>query len=100
MKEINLVRRITICDSRLKREENDPFLKQIVTGDEKWIAYNNVKRKRSWFRQDEPGHSTAKTDIHEKKVMLCMVGLEGNCIFQGAIKQPNHQFRRVLSSVG
>ena len=28
--------------------ENVLFLKQIVTGDEKWILYNNVEQKRLW----------------------------------------------------
>ena len=45
--ERNLCRRIDVCDSLLKRHENDPFLKRIITGDEKWVVYNNVKRKRS-----------------------------------------------------
>ncbi|XP_026826501.1 histone-lysine N-methyltransferase SETMAR-like [Ooceraea biroi] len=45
--EKNLMDRISICDSLLKRNENNPFLKQIVTGDEKWIVYKNVERKRS-----------------------------------------------------
>ncbi|KAK6042414.1 hypothetical protein COOONC_20081, partial [Cooperia oncophora] len=31
-----------------KRNENDPFLKRLITGDEKWVAYNNFKRKRAW----------------------------------------------------
>ncbi|GFX36017.1 hypothetical protein TNCV_4215391 [Trichonephila clavipes] len=31
----NLYRRIDICDSLLKRPENDPFLKRIITEDEK-----------------------------------------------------------------
>ncbi|EZA46787.1 Histone-lysine N-methyltransferase SETMAR, partial [Ooceraea biroi] len=47
LKEIHLTERIDICDSLLKREENDPFLKRMITGDEKSIVYNNVKRKRS-----------------------------------------------------
>lgn len=42
LKEIYLIRRITICDSLLKRKENDPFFKRIITGDGKWIVYNNV----------------------------------------------------------
>ncbi|XP_026825440.1 histone-lysine N-methyltransferase SETMAR-like, partial [Ooceraea biroi] len=62
LKEIDLIRRITICDSLLKRKENEPFLKRIITGDEKWIVYDNVKRKRSWSRQDEPAQSTSKAD--------------------------------------
>ena len=45
--EKNLMDRISICDSLYKRNEETPFLKQIVMGDEKWIIYNNVERKRS-----------------------------------------------------
>ena len=48
LSEKNLLDRISACDSLLKRNENVLFLKQIVMGDEKWILYNNVERKRSW----------------------------------------------------
>lgn len=68
--ERNLCRRIDIYDLLLKRQENDPFLKRIITGDEKWVVYNNVKRKRSWSKKDKPAQSTLKADIHQKKVML------------------------------
>ncbi|XP_017795708.1 PREDICTED: histone-lysine N-methyltransferase SETMAR-like [Habropoda laboriosa] len=68
--ERNLCRRVDACDSLLKRQENDPFLKRIITGDEKWVVYNNVKRKRSWSRKDEPAQSVSKANIHQKKVML------------------------------
>ena len=36
MNEIQLTKRISICDSLLKRNETDPFLKRIIRGDEKW----------------------------------------------------------------
>ena len=39
---------ISACNSLLKCNENVLFLKQIVTGDEKWTLYNNVEWKRSW----------------------------------------------------
>lgn len=68
--ERNLCVRVDVCDLLLKRQENDPFLKRIITGDEKWVVYNNVKRKRSWSKKDEPAQSTSKADIHQKKVML------------------------------
>ncbi|XP_046836319.1 histone-lysine N-methyltransferase SETMAR-like [Vespa crabro] len=32
----NLCRRVDVCDLLLKRHENDPFLKRIINGDEKW----------------------------------------------------------------
>ena len=49
LKEIHLTNRINACDMHLKRNEFDTFLKRIITGDEKWIVYNNVNRKR-WSR--------------------------------------------------
>ncbi|GIX97894.1 hypothetical protein CDAR_435811 [Caerostris darwini] len=38
---------INICDSPLKCNEIYPFLKRLIAGDEKWIVYNDVNRKRS-----------------------------------------------------
>ena len=67
--ERNLCYRIDVCDSLLKRHENDSFLKRIITGDGKWVVCNNVKRKRSWSKKDEPAQTTTKADIHQKKVM-------------------------------
>lgn len=70
LKEVHLTARINICDMLIKREENDPFLKRMVTGDEKWIVYNNVVRKRSWCQGDELPKTSSQADIHQKKVML------------------------------
>ena len=70
MNEIQLTKRISIRDSPLKRNETDPFLKRIITGDEKWVIYDNIMRKRSWSNRDEPAQSTSKADIHQMKVML------------------------------
>jgi len=43
-----------------------------VTGDEKWIIYNNVERKRSWGKRNAPPLATPKPGLHSKKVMLCV----------------------------
>ena len=48
LNEIQLTKRISICDLLLKRNETDLFSKRIITGDEKWVVYDNVVRKRSW----------------------------------------------------
>ena len=48
LREKNLLDHISACNSLLKCNENVPFLKQIVTGDVKWILYNNVEQRRSW----------------------------------------------------
>ena len=68
----NLLNHISACDSLLKRNENVLFFKQIVTGDEKWTLYNNVKRKRSWGKWNDPPPTTPKAGFHPKKVMLCI----------------------------
>ncbi|KAF7380285.1 hypothetical protein HZH66_014640 [Vespula vulgaris] len=70
LKEIHLTQRISICDSLLKRNEIVPFLKRLITGEEKWIVYNNVNRRRSWVMQGEPTQMIPKTEIHQKKIML------------------------------
>ena len=54
--EFHLKQRISICDSLLKRNEIDSFLKRLIIGDEKWIAYT--------------AQTTPKAEIHQKKIML------------------------------
>ena len=70
LSEKNLMDRMAISNSLLKRNEEAPFLKRLVTGDEKWIVYNNVVRKRSWSKPGEPPATTPKDGLHPNKVML------------------------------
>ena len=46
MKEIHLTKRINACDLHLKRNELDPFLKRIITGDE-IFKHDNATRHTS-----------------------------------------------------
>ena len=64
----NLLDCTSSCNSLLKRNENVLFLKQIVTGNEKWVLYNNVEWKRSWDKRNEPPPTTPKASLHPKKV--------------------------------
>lgn len=64
--------RLTICKSLLSRHQNASFLDRIVTGDEKWVAYDNPKRKRQWLSRGEAPISTAKSNFRGKKVLLCV----------------------------
>ena len=56
----------------LERHKKKSFLHRIVTGDEKWIHYDNPKRKKSYVKPDQPAKSTAMSNIHGAKVMLCI----------------------------
>ena len=38
----NKMDRISIYEALAKRNEIDPFLKRMVTGDGKWITYDNI----------------------------------------------------------
>ena len=70
--------RINICDTLLKQNEIEPFLKKMITGDEKRITYDNPTRKRSWIKKGEKAQAIAKSGLTRKKMMLRVVGLEGN----------------------
>ena len=49
------------------------FLLRIVTGDKKWIYFDNPKRKNSWVDPGQPSASQPVRDIHGKKV-CCVFG--------------------------
>ena len=60
---------ITAYNSLLKYKEYVPFLKQIVTDNEKWILYNNMEQTRSWDKWSL-APTTPKDGLYPKKVML------------------------------
>lgn len=64
--------RLTICTSLLSRYENESFLDRIITGDEKWVLYDNPKRKRQWLSAGEAPMPTVKMDFRRKKILLCV----------------------------
>ncbi|KAL9922417.1 histone-lysine N-methyltransferase SETMAR-like [Glossina fuscipes fuscipes] len=66
----NLIDRISISESLLKRNEIDPFLERLITGDQKWITYDNKKRKRSWSKMNETVQTAAEAQLVPRKVLL------------------------------
>mgnify|MGYP003334104996 CR=1 FL=1 len=72
LKARDVERRFFVCEQLLQRQKRKGFLHRIVTGDEKWIRYDNRKRKKSWGL---PGHTTLSSprpNIHGSKLMLCI----------------------------
>ena len=64
--------RKTICEMLLQRFERKYFLHRIVTGDDKWIYFENLKRKKSWLSPGEVGLSTPRPNRFGRKTMLCV----------------------------
>ncbi|KAG5321876.1 MOS1T transposase, partial [Pseudoatta argentina] len=48
LKRRNVERRFSICEMLLVRHKQKGFLHRTVTGDEKWIHYDNPKKRKSW----------------------------------------------------
>ena len=70
--ERNRLERSTACMSLLARNKHEPFLKHLVTGDEKWILYENPERKRSWSQRNQLPQRCAKPGLHPRKALLCV----------------------------
>ncbi|GBP43968.1 Mariner Mos1 transposase [Eumeta japonica] len=78
--ERNLMNRVLTCDYILKCNETEPFLKRLITGDEKWIAYDKNLQKRSWLKGNQTLQTIAKSRLTHNKLMLCVRwygGLQG-----------------------
>jgi len=69
-------RRFFICEQLIQRQQKKSFLHRIVTGDEKWIFYDNPKKKKYYAKPDQSlpsiSISTPRPNIHGSKIMLCI----------------------------
>ncbi len=70
--EHSLGQRMNTCLSLLARQQKKNFLWKIVTGNEKYIFYDNPKCKKSWVDPGQTSTSTLKQNIHLKKSLLCI----------------------------
>ncbi|GFW35033.1 histone-lysine N-methyltransferase SETMAR [Trichonephila clavipes] len=68
----NMMDRTSICETLPKRNEINPFLKRMVNGDEKWVLYYNIVRKRSWSKCGEAAQTVAKPGLKAVMDLLCI----------------------------
>ena len=72
LKEKYIERRNITCEVLLARQKRKGFLHRVVTGDEKWIYFDNLKRRESWVDPGQPSTSQPVRNIHGKEAMLCI----------------------------
>ena len=82
LKERDIKRRKTTCEILFDRLKKKSFLHRIVTGDEKWIYFDNPKRKKSWVHSGQPSTSQPVRNIHGKKALLCMWDRKGAVYYE------------------
>lgn len=70
LSEADRQRRADIAAQLLSYGPTTHWLESIVTGDEKWVLYANITRRRSWVDKGEPAGKQPKQDLHPQKVML------------------------------
>jgi histone-lysine N-methyltransferase SETMAR len=64
-----------IANFLLDRLKNEAFLDRIVTGDKKWVVYDNPKRKRTWREPSESGQAMAKPGLHQRRFSCSSGGI-------------------------
>lgn len=62
--------RVNICESLLFQPYRKEFLKDLVTGDESWILYDNDARHAVWLPRDAEPPTQPKPNPHQRKHLL------------------------------
>ena len=70
LSEFNRQCRVEACTSLLSLHLTTSWLDSVVTGDEKWVLYDNVVRRHAWVSKGEPAPTQPKVGLHPRKVML------------------------------
>lgn len=85
--------RIDACELLLNRNKIAPILRRMVTGDDNWVTYDNVKRKRSRSKRGEAAQTAAKPGLTARNVLLCV-----RWDWQGIIHYELHPYGQTLNS--
>ena len=77
LSENNKENRLQIASQHLARHRatcshKQRFLYRIVTGDEKWCLYINMKQRKEWVAPGDTPKPKVKLDLHPRKIMICV----------------------------
>lgn len=104
--------RVAICASllarhQLARDQHRPFLSNIVTGDEKWCLYINIRKRKEWLSPNKKATPRTKANAHPQKIMLCIWWDKEGVLYYELLPQGEtitadiycHQLRRLADSI-
>ena len=86
MKSRDVERCFVTCELLLQRQKRGGVLDRIMTGDEKWIHYDNVKRRTLWGKPGHASTTSAKLNNHSSKHLLCIWWNQKGVIYYELLK--------------
>lgn len=72
LSEKNKLDRLNACKRLLKKQKKTPFLKKLITCDEKWVLYDNNRPRKHWVGDDLPVLQVPRSTLTDKKALLCV----------------------------
>jgi histone-lysine N-methyltransferase SETMAR len=87
LKVKDMERRKVTCEILLARQKRKSFLHRIITGDEKWIYFENPKRRKTICDPGQPSKAIPKRNIHGKKALLSIWWDQKGVIHHELLKQ-------------
>lgn len=79
-------KRKVISELLLYRQERKGFVHRIITGDEKWIYFDNPKRNKAYLDPGQSSPSTPRQNRFGKKTMLCVWWDQKGILFYELLK--------------
>lgn len=84
-----------------EKKNEVPYLKRVITGDEKWVFFSNVTRKRSLSKPNEFLPVTSKGGAaSQNSNALCMVGQQRYYLLWIFATKLDNKFRKILIQNG
>ncbi|GFX87390.1 hypothetical protein TNCV_3369591 [Trichonephila clavipes] len=89
-----------MCSSHLIIQNVEPFSDKLITGDEKWILYENIKKKILLQTRNIISNSSKTKYPSTKSTALFVVRRKRSSVLRVAETGKNHQHGSVLQSTG
>ena len=100
LKPKDVERRFFACEQLLQRQNRKGVSHRIVTGNDKWVHYDNPKRRKSWGMPRHASTSMDRPNIHGAKVMLRILWDQLGVVYDKLLKPSKtitgHRYRRQL----